>query len=123
MDATVAELVDQLFRTHLRPDGREYGYKELSDASNGEFSPRYFAKLRKGDIKSPGRDGLLFLCKFFRVPASYFFPELDELAPNQPREDERIQIVLRSSSLSEEVQHHLQALIKAIGQEEKGTNE
>ncbi len=122
MGATVADLVDQLFRTHLRPNGGEYSYTELSHASNGEFSPRYFAKLRTGDIKNPGRDGLLFLCKFFRVPASYFFPELDELEPEQLNQDESIQIALRSSGLPEDAQQHLQALIKAMRQDDKKGN-
>lgn len=114
MGTNVADLVDHLFRTHLRPDGKEYSHVELSQASNGEFSPAYFGQLRSGKIKNPGRDSLLFLCKFFKVPASYFFPELDDLAPTSPNEDELIQLALRSTSLSEDVQEHLQGLIKAI---------
>ncbi len=120
MDATVAELVDRLLQTHRRDDGKEYTYKELSQTSGGAFSPTYFAKLRNGDIKNPGRDGLLFLCRFFKVPATYFFPELDELEPTMPDEDKQIEIALRGSSLSEDVQEHIQGLIKAIRQKKEG---
>ena len=120
MDADVAELVDRLLQTHRRPDGKEYTYKELSQAASGAFSPTYFAKLRNGEIRSPGRDGLLFLCKFFKVSASYFFPELDELEATTPDEDTQIEIALRGSSLSEDVQQHIQGLIKAIRQNREG---
>ncbi len=120
MDANIAELVDRLLQTHRRGDGKEYTFIVLSQASGGEFSPTFFAKLRNGDIKNPGRDGLLFLCRFFKVSATYFFPELDELEPTTPDEDTQIKIALRGSSLSEDVQEHIQGLIKAIRRKREG---
>lgn len=112
MPPTVAELIDQLFQTHRRPDGKEYSFHEVSAKLNGQLSPGYLAKLRNGTSGNPSRQSLLLLCQFFKVPASYFFPELDDLAEEEPSEDEKIAIVLRSSSLSEDVQNLIQGMIR-----------
>ncbi|MDP9310471.1 MAG: helix-turn-helix domain-containing protein, partial [Chloroflexota bacterium] len=80
-ETTVAELVDRLFKTHRRPDGREYTYHEVADALGGAIDSTSLSKLRSGAITNPGRRSLLLLCQFFHVPAAYFFPELDVLAP------------------------------------------
>src|SRR5690349_5222471 len=77
---TVAELVDDLFHTHRKPDGREYTHKEVSLALGGAVEPSHLSKLRTGKIPNPGRETLLALCHFFQVQPSYFFPELDALA-------------------------------------------
>ncbi len=61
LNSQVAQLVDNLFTRKRRLDGDEYSYAELAHASGGQFSGTYFAKLRRGEIKNPGRDGLLFL--------------------------------------------------------------
>lgn len=114
MPPTVAELVDRLFQTHRRPDGKEYSFHEVAAKLDGQLSPGYLAKLRNGTSGNPSRQSLLLLCQFFKVPASYFFPELDDLAAEEPSEDEKIALALRSSSLPEEVQDHIQGLIKAI---------
>lgn len=73
---TTAELIDQLFRTHRKPDGKEYSHVELSSALGGALAPSHIGKLRAGTIRNPQRDTLLQLCQFFRVPPTYFFPEL-----------------------------------------------
>jgi transcriptional regulator with XRE-family HTH domain len=73
---TTAELIDQLFRTHRKPDGKEYSYVELSSALGGALEPSHIGKLRAGTIQNPKRDTLLLLCQFFRVSPTYFFPEL-----------------------------------------------
>src|SRR6188768_2513129 len=86
-EQSTADLVDALFLTHRRPDGKEYTYQEVSNGINGELDPSYITKVRKGIIKNPGRDALKLLCFFFHVPASYFFPELDALtAPDENSE-------------------------------------
>ncbi len=117
---TVAELIDQLFRTHRRPDGREYTYKEVSLALDRAVEPSHLSKLRTGKITNPGRETLLGLCRFFQVPPSYFFPELelssqsaDSSIDNQASP---VQIALRSTGLSPEVQEKLEELIRALQQ-------
>jgi len=113
MGKSTAELVDHLFKTCLKENGREYSYREVSRAMDGQVSPAALAKLRSGEIENPGRQVLLLLCKFFKVPASYFFPELDDLAAVST-DEERIEIALRATSLPRDVQQHIQWLIKAI---------
>jgi transcriptional regulator with XRE-family HTH domain len=73
---TVAELIDALFRSHRKPDGREYTYREVSEALEGKLTPSHIGKLRSGVIEDPKRETLLALCQFFSVPPDYFFPEL-----------------------------------------------
>ena len=48
-----AQLVDQLFKVHRKPDGQEYSYQEVSKALGGELDPSYIAKVRRGVIKNP----------------------------------------------------------------------
>ncbi|HEU4327419.1 MAG TPA: helix-turn-helix domain-containing protein [Roseiflexaceae bacterium] len=82
---TTAELVEDLFRTYRHPSGREYSNQEVSTALNDAVDASYIAKIRRGIIKNPGRHGLLALCRFFKVPSSYFFPELQSpYDPQQP---------------------------------------
>jgi transcriptional regulator with XRE-family HTH domain len=119
-DRSIAELVDALFQTHRRPDGKEYTYQEVSNGINGELDPSYITKVRKGIIKNPGRDALKLLCLFFHVPASYFFPELDSLAapegdPEQQKKD-NIRMALRSAGLTPEAQAHVESLIDMLRQ-------
>ena len=122
-EKSIAELVDALFETHLRPDGKKYTYQEVSDGINGELEPSYINKVRKGIIKNPGRDALKLLCLFFHVPASYFFPELDSLtASDEDSEQQKknsIQMALRSAGLSPEAQAHVGSLIEMLRQKER----
>jgi transcriptional regulator with XRE-family HTH domain len=115
---SVGELVDDLFRTHRKGDGREYTYQEVSDGVDGKLDPGYIWKLRKGKIENPGRTALMLLCVFFRVPASYFFPELDDLVPGAEA-DAQIQCALRSTRLPADVQNQLQELIKVLRRQHK----
>jgi len=80
---TVAQLLNDLFRNHLKPDGQEYTNTDVSLALNNEISVSALSKLRRGEIPNPSRNVLLLLCQFFGVPASYFFPEL-ERTPTLP---------------------------------------
>lgn len=113
---TVAELVDDLFRVYRRPDGKEYTYKEISVALGGVVEPSHISKLRTGKITNPGRETLLSLCRFFRVPPSYFFPEFHTLVPDS--EANTINVALRAARLSPEVEKKLEELIQALQQEQ-----
>jgi transcriptional regulator with XRE-family HTH domain len=114
----VSELVDALFKTYHHPNGYEYSYQEISNTLNGELDQSYIAKVRKGIIKNPGRDALRLLCLFFHVPASYFFPELENLesAEQQQKPDgrEAIRIALRTAGLTPEAQIHVEAIIEML---------
>jgi transcriptional regulator with XRE-family HTH domain len=113
---TVAELVDDLFRTRRRSDGREYTYMDVAVKLNGAVEPSHLSKIRNGKITNPGRDTLLALCRFFEVSPTYFFPELD-LPLDKPAEPEDpLQVALRSTGLQPEVQKKLEELIKAMQQ-------
>ena len=113
---TIAQLIEELFHTHRRADGREYTYKEIVAALDGKVEQSHLSKLRTGKITNPSRETLLALCRFFQVSPTYFFPELDILPqPAVPATaDESLQFVLRSSGLRPEVQSKLQALIQAL---------
>src|SRR5690242_9738184 len=123
MTTTTAQLVDYLFKTHLRPDGQEYSYHEVSKALGGVLDPSYLAKVRRGVIKNPGRDALMHLCLFFKVPASYFFPELQALAPEQENPEEEsinsLRMAFRSMNLSPDVQRYLEGIIAALRNQER----
>jgi len=108
---TVAELVEDLFQTHRKPNGREYSYVEIAETLNGTIDPSHLSKLRSGRIKNPSRETLLALCQFFKVPSSYFFPELD--IEEKPPEEDILSLAARSN-LSEEVQRKLKELIEAM---------
>ncbi len=115
---SIAELVDDLFKTHRKGDGTEYTYQEVMNGVGGKLDTGYLWKLRKGKIENPGRNALMLLCVFFRVPASYFFPELDDLAPSSEA-DEQLQCALRSTRLPADVQNQLQQLIKVLRQQHR----
>ncbi len=121
---SVAELIDNLFRTYRRSDGREYTYKDVSVALQGIVEPSHLSKLRTGKITNPGRDTLLALCRFFQVSPTYFFPEL-ELLQQTPQEKEKakqdalLSVALRSTGLHPEVEKKLEQLIRALQQTEE----
>ncbi len=116
MEPTVAELLNRLFDEHRRPDGREHTYQDIARATNGELSPTYLAKLRSGHIANPGRHHLLLICKFFRVPASYFFPELEVFEPSaeEPSPEEQLRAAFRSMGVPADVQTHLVGVAQAF---------
>ncbi len=112
---TMADLLNDLFRTHRRQDGREYTASEVARAIteelHGELDPSYLTKMRNGQIENPTRNTLLLLCRFFKVPANYFFPELDL---QSPPEEGSIHAALRATDLEPEVQAKLEELIQAM---------
>jgi transcriptional regulator with XRE-family HTH domain len=84
MGNLIADLVNKLFETHRRQDGREYTNIEVA-RTIGKIDASYLTKLRSGRVNNPTRDTLLALCQFFKVEPSYFFPELN-LAPSPPQQ-------------------------------------
>ena len=115
----VAELVDDLFRTHRRPDGQEYTYKEISEFLGGKIESSHLSKLRTGKITNPSRETILALCRFFQVPASYFFPELDPVpqpgnAESREADLTLVQIALRTTGLRPDIQMKIEELITAL---------
>jgi transcriptional regulator with XRE-family HTH domain len=113
---SVAELLDNLFKTRTKLGGKEYSYQEVSDGLNGELDPTYIAKIRKGRITNPGRNTLLLLCRFFQVPATYFFPELDLQPVSEDLADEQLDEALarRAAKLTPEARRHLAALLDIL---------
>ena len=90
----VAELVNDLFRTHRKPDGREYSNREVVSALGGQVSADALSKIRRGDITNPGRNTLLLLCQFFNVPPSYFFPEWSAAPASEVSETDETAVAL-----------------------------
>ncbi len=118
---TIAALVDRLFKTRLRPDGKEYTAQDIENATNKRLTASAVRKIRDGVSRNPSRDTLMELCFFFRVPAAYFFPELEALAP--PPEDvarqDQVHLVLRSiDGLPADATEHLQGLIEVLRRRE-----
>jgi transcriptional regulator with XRE-family HTH domain len=118
---TIAELVDQLFKTHLRPDGKEYSYQEVSAVLGGELEPTLIGKIRSGKTKNPSRNTLKLLCLFFKVPAGYFFPELDDLQAQAETPEQQLEHALRSLGLAPEMQSHVRAVVQALRHKENIT--
>jgi transcriptional regulator with XRE-family HTH domain len=118
---TVAELLDELFKMHLHPSGREYTYQEVAKGVGGELDPTYIAKLRKGKIPNPGRNAVMLLCRFFKVRPSYFFPELQP--PHDPyasQEEDSLSVALRLSRIQPHVKKKIEELLRALEQPEEG---
>lgn len=120
----IANLINALFRTYKSSDNQEYSNKEVCDALDGAIEASHLSRLRKGKIANPGRDTLLALCRFFRVPPSYFFPELQTIEHDADANPEHIeandpmlQIALKSTGITPEVQEKLEQLIRALRQQ------
>lgn len=115
---TVAELVDDLFKTHTKSNGREYTHVEVAEKLGGAIDPSHISKLRSGHIKNPGRETLLALCRFFKVPSSYFFPELGPPTEVETEHEDVLSLAARAK-LSPEVKQKLRELIQALEDEEE----
>lgn len=122
---TVGQLIDNLFETRRKPDGKQYTHIEVAIEMGGAIDPSYLSKLRNDKIPNPGRDTLLALCRVFRVQPSYFFPELDPVALEVPSRDtarEQLRVALRSAGLDPNVQAKIEELVRALQKEEKGAS-
>jgi len=73
---TIAERLDHLFVTQLRPDGHEYTYQELADAFDGQLDPDEVAQLRAGTIPDDqvSLRTIFQVSRFFYVSPQYFYP-------------------------------------------------
>ena len=114
---TIADLVDDLFRTHRKPNGREYSHVEVCAALGGAIEPSHLGKLRNGTIKNPKRDTLLALCRFFKVQPTYFFPELQ--LPNGADGQEQapkdaISAAMRLINLEPEARKRLEEFLRTL---------
>lgn len=115
---TIAELVDDLFKTHRRSDGKEYTYQEITIKLGGAIDPSHLSKLRNGRIANPGRDSLLALCRFFQVPPSYFFPELAEHEEGYEEESsDPVESALRSTVADPDIRESLRDLIRKLSKQ------
>ncbi len=76
---TLAQKLDQLFKSVLSPDGNEYTYREVTEGINkmGEtkISPAVIWRLRTGEHDDPKKSQLEAIAKFFEVPLEYFYGE------------------------------------------------
>jgi len=117
---STAELINNLFDRYRRPDGREFTYLEVSMALGGAIEPGHLSKLRTGRISSPGRETLLALCTFFKVPSAYFFPELEppeggaEPEPINPLPEALRFIGITDPELQAEIEDFLRTLAKKL---------
>jgi transcriptional regulator with XRE-family HTH domain len=112
---TIADIVNGLFATYLRPDGQEYSNAEVSRALKGELSRGYLSKLRAGEIPNPGRNALLALCRFFDQPPSVFFPELQEELT-----EEVDSLPLRTTGLTPEARRYVEGIVDLLRQARVG---
>ncbi len=121
VSSVFADVLNHLFDTHRRPDGKEYTNHEVSKATDGNLSPTYLAKLRSGEIPNPGRYRLMLLCKFFHVPASYFFPELDAFEPSEEvtSPEDQLRAAFRTMGVPADIQAHLVAMAQAFKQDKE----
>jgi hypothetical protein len=74
MSATLAERVDYLFRTQLRPDGSPYRVEDVARAFDGSIDPDMLDQIRTGALSDPDPEVIFKLGRFFHVPPTYFYP-------------------------------------------------
>lgn len=85
---SLSELVNELFRRHRHPDGREYTHKEVEEgiikiAGKKLIDASYISKIRTNQVKKPSILAVEALCHFFPVDTDYFFPSIVALRSRQ----------------------------------------
>ena len=120
---TLADLIENLFETHRKPDGERYSNEEICEwirenVPNAHLSVGYLGKLRSGQSANPSRDVLIALCLAFQVSAQYFFPELEQLSPHQSSPDEQMRLAMRAQGVDRDVQDSIMRIIRAFKQRE-----
>jgi transcriptional regulator with XRE-family HTH domain len=84
-DLTLADKINNLFATKLRPDGRPYSNDEVA-AKMGELagvdkiSGSYLSSLRRGVQTNPTKNVLEALAAFFSRSPAYFFDDAESRA-------------------------------------------
>ena len=114
---TMADLIDDLFRSHRKPNGREYSHVEVCQALDGVIEPSHLGKLRNGTIQNPKRDTLIALCRFFQVSPTYFFPELHGLGASNgaaPAQADLVSALMATINLQPEAKRQLAAFLRAL---------
>ena len=108
---TLAEKLDQCFRTMHPADRGEWSYKEVS-AGMAELgvtcSPSYLWQLRKGLRDNPTVRQVEALARYFHVPVTFFFgstQEVDQIAAQMAlvqalRDPQLHEIALRASTFT-----------------------
>jgi transcriptional regulator with XRE-family HTH domain len=79
---TLADRINHLFATVLRPDGSRYSNDEvaakMSNVADGpQISGAYLSLLRRGDRDNPTKRHLEALARFFSVSPAYFFDDAE----------------------------------------------
>ena len=122
-DRTVSRVVDDLFRTQLHPEGREWRYVEVAAAINTRYrhllgdtqvETSHLSKIRTGDIRDPNRRMLMALALFFGVPITRFFPELDVVMSPATNPADQLRHALLLHGLSPALMTHIEGLIREI---------
>lgn len=113
---TIAHLVNNLFNTRLKPDGSKYSNREVAIATQGAIDATHLGKLRAGKIPNPSRDTLLNLCRFFKVPPSYFFPELRDQPEDTQAIDpiDQLHVALRSLGVQPDIEEQIARLVQVL---------
>lgn len=120
---TVGEVLDDLFASHCKPDGRQYSHVEVARALGGQLEASYIGKIRAGKVENPTRQTILLLCQFFSsvgkpVSADCFFPEFtasekpSRSGVNQDSFDE----ALRASGLSQKALQALAEFLRIVNE-------
>src|SRR5436853_6556069 len=122
---TMADLIDDLFRSHRKPNGREYSHVEACQALDRMIEPSHLGKLRNGTIQNPKRDTLIALCRFFQVSPTYFFPELDGLGASDgaaPAQADLVSALMATIDLPPEAKRQLAAFLRTLQTEQLDEN-
>lgn len=116
----LAELINDLFETHRKPNGERYTNKEVSEALGGGLDHSHLSLLRNGKSSNPNRLTLLRLCQFFKVSPTYFFPELEEQTKQATSSKEAGGgLRLRApKNLSAKTQQRLNAFLESLNEDE-----
>ncbi|MFJ9697011.1 XRE family transcriptional regulator [Kitasatospora sp. NPDC101183] len=126
---TLAERIEQLFRTVRRPSGAPYSNEEVArscrEAAGERFSTTYMWQLRTGRRDNPTKRHLEALARFFQVPPAYFFDDeqssriAEELAVLEALRDTGVrEVALRAVTLSPEGLGTISDMIEAIARRE-----
>ena len=114
------ELLNDLFQTRRKPDGEPYTAIEIAhwiedNLPDTTMSSSYLSRLRTGDLRNPSRAVIAALCQAFRVPPSYFFPELTHLSATQAQDTTTmLRTALHTMGLDDESQRLIESLIRKL---------
>jgi transcriptional regulator with XRE-family HTH domain len=103
----ITERVDLLFRTVVKPGGKEYSYREVAGLAGGAVSSTTIWKVRTGKIANPSQKTIQALSTAFGVPVRFFFDQdvtpddLPQYRSEYRSEKMAEQIALRASDLDE----------------------